>query len=515
MDHVFDVAIIGGGINGCGCAADAAIRGLSVVLCEQDDIASKTSSKSTKLIHGGLRYLEQFDFSLVKKALDERQKLLQLAPHLVHPMPFVLPHQKNMRPVWELRIGLFLYDYLSHNNKLPHTKLIRRNQQSTYFSPLAKQLNKGFLYYDCATDDARLTLANAMQAKEHGATIMTHTTLTHAEVIENQWLLSLQPTSGLPFQIKAKTVINTSGPWVGAVNQLLNIPLEHTLSLVKGSHLVVQKLYEGEHAYMLQNDDQRIVFAIPYHGFTMVGTTDVVFSGELDNISIEPSEIDYLCSIINQNFNKKIHEKDIINTWSGTRTLLSIGGKTPSTLSRDYAYHYTNQPAPAITVYGGKITTYRQLALQTVNQLREIFPNLPNSRTDITPLPGAKTDTMTFAEYQHYAHQKYPWLDEKTIARYLKSFGTRTEQILKGCNETSDLGICFTDTLYQVEVDYLIQEEWASNGDDILWRRSKLGLTIDAMGKKTLEAYVLNAKKNAAHNKPYCYARGDFNEIFP
>ena len=515
MKHVFDVAIIGGGINGCGCAADAALRGLSVLLCEQDDLASKTSSKSTKLIHGGLRYLELLDFSLVKKALDERQKLLQLAPHLVRPLPFLLAHQKNMRPIWLLRLGLFLYDHLSLTNKLPRSKLIRRNQENIYFSPLAEQLNQGFLYYDCVTDDARLTLANAMQAKEHGATILPHTKLIQSEVIDNQWRLTFEPEDAPKFQIRAKAVINTSGPWVGAVSELLHIPLMHTMLLVKGSHIVIPKLYEGEHAYMLQNNDQRIVFAIPYHGYTMVGTTDVVFSGDLDNICIDPSEIDYLCAIVSQNFNNKLHKKDIIDTWSGARTLLSVAGKTPTALSRDYTYHYSKLPAPAITVYGGKITTYRQLAIHTIDQLQNIFKNLPKSRSHNTPLPGATTGKMTFSEFKTYANQKYHWLDEATKTRYLNNYGTRTKKILSGCTEMADLGICFSPTLYQIEVDYLLKEEWASNSEDILWRRTKLGLHIDDKGKKALEDYLVTIEQPPKENTPYCYVKGDFDETFP
>ena len=491
MEQVFDVAIIGGGINGCGCAADAALRGLSVFLCEQDDLASKTSSKSSKLIHGGLRYLENFDFSLVKKALHERQKLLQLAPHLVHPMPFVIPYQKNMRPLWMLRAGLFLYDHLSTANKLPHSKLFHRQQQPTYFEPLEQQLTKGFLFYDCATDDARLTVANALQAKEHGATIMPHTKLVRADVKDGQWIITLQDKTAKTFQIKAKTVINTTGPWVTKVNQLLKIPLEHAISLVKGSHIVVNKLYEGEHAYMLQHSDKRIVFTIPYLGHTLVGTTDVPFLGDLNELYIEPSEIEYLFAIIKQYFNKQLHESDIITSWSGLRPLLSNSSKSPSTLSRDYSYHFSNHPAPAVTVYGGKITTYRLLAVQAVNQLRKIFPNLTNSPTNITPLPGAILGSMNFTDYQLYAHQTYTWLDTETKDRYLKTYGTRTEKILAGCTQMTDLGRCFTPTLYQIEVDYLLQEEWAMHCDDILWRRTKLGLTIKNSEKTALADYLI------------------------
>lgn len=491
MEQVFDVAIIGGGINGCGCAADAALRGLSVVLIEQDDLASKTSSKSSKLIHGGLRYLENYDFSLVKKALDERQKLFQLAPHLVHPLPFVLPHQKNMRPLWVLRLGLMLYDHLSRANTLPSSTLVHREKQPVYFSPLTKLLNKGFLFYDGTADDARLTITNAMQAREHGATIMLHTKLIDAQVINQQWQLSLQPKTGAPIQINAKAVINTAGPWVETVNRLLQIPSAHPMTLVKGSHLIVPKLYEGSHAYMLQHPDKRIVFTIPYHGCTLIGTTDIPFSGCPDKICIDASELNYLCTLINQYFNKQLDKSDIITTWSGVRPLLSDTHKTPSALSRDYAYHYVNTPAPAVTVYGGKITTYRQLAIQAVNELRELFPNLPDSSTGSTPLPGATTKTMCFTEYQSYARQKYAWLEENTKERYLNHYGTHTETILAGCHNMADLGLCFTPTLYQVEVDYLVEKEWASSSEDILWRRTKLGLAIDEQGKKALNDYLL------------------------
>lgn len=495
MKKVFDVAVIGGGINGCGVAADAALRGLSVVLLEQDDLASKTSSSSSKLIHGGLRYLENRDFSLVKKAIDERQKLLELAPHLITPLPFVLPHQNSMRPFWLLRVGLFLYDHLSRSNKLPHTELISRDQNPSYFKPLSKPLNKGFLYYDCKTDDARLTIVNAIQAALHGAVILPHKKLIGAEVIQNQWQLTLQCKTVSPIHIHAKTVINTAGPWVGAVNQLLNIPLEHALRLIKGSHLVMPKLYEGDHAYLLQHSDKRIVFVIPYHGYSMLGTTDVDFSGDPTDIHIDASEIDYLLTLINLYFNQHLNEKDIITTWSGVRPLLSAKGKNPSTLSRDYTYHYTNRPAPAVTVYGGKITTYRQLALETINQLRVVFPDLPDSKTHMTPLPGATTQTMGFTEYQQYANKKYIWLDDSTSDRLLGCYGTRMEDILVGCTKMSDMGLCFSPTLYQVEVDYLIKNEWAESCEDILWRRTKLGLSMDDKGKRALTNYLLKLKE--------------------
>jgi glycerol-3-phosphate dehydrogenase len=489
-DQVFDVAIIGGGINGCGCAADAALRGLSVLLVEQGDIASKTSSKSSKLIHGGLRYLEHYDFGLVKKALNERQKLLKLAPHLVHPLAFVLPYKKNLRPAWLLRIGLFLYDHLSFVNRLPRSKFIRRAKYPDYFQPLFPSLDKGFLYYDCATDDARLTMANALQAKEHGATIMPQTTLTQANIIDGQWVLTLQNKENITFQLKAKTIINTAGPWVNNVSHLLNTPLYESLSFVKGSHIVTEKLYEGDQAYILQHDDQRIVFVIPYHGYSLIGTTDILFSGDLTTITIDDQEINYLFSVVHHYFNKELCEKNIITTWSGVRCLLSEANTKPSALSRDYVYHLTQLPAPAITVYGGKITTYRQLAVQVVDRLKACFPQLPASSTSCTPLPGATYKTMDFAAYKSHAEKKYHWLDKATRERYLETYGTRMEQFLAQCNHTNELGQCFGPTLYQVEVDYLIREEWALGAEDILWRRTQLGLIISELERGGLENYI-------------------------
>lgn len=495
MGQLFDVAIIGGGINGCGCAADAALRGLSVVLCDEDDLASKTSSKSSKLIHGGLRYLEHFDIHLVKSALSERQKLMKLAPHLVHPLAFVLPYQKDMRPLWVLRVGLFLYDHLCRLNKLPHSQLLRRNSEPNYFTALNAEINKGFLFYDCSTDDARLTILNALQAKEHGANILPNSQLIHAEVINHQWHLTLKTKTNETLNITAKTLINASGPWVSSINQRLNIPLTHTMTLLKGSHIVVPKLYEGDYAYMLQNDDKRIIFAIPYHGYTLVGTTEVDFIGDLEDIRIDASEIDYLCASINRYFNKTIRATDIVNTWSGIRPLLSAPGKSASALSRDYDYHYTDQPAPAVTIYGGKITTYRQLATKVIDTLNAIFPNLPRSITDKVPLPGATIRTMSFDEYCGYALKKYSWLEKATLNRYLMSYGTRTERFLSECNQLSDLGTCFTPSLYQREVDYLVEEEWAQNSEDILWRRTKLGLITGDKEKNSLSDYLSAIKK--------------------
>lgn len=492
MTSIYDVAIIGGGINGCGCAADAALRGLSVVLCEQDDLASKTSSGSTKLIHGGLRYLEYYDFGMVKKALDERQILLEQAPYLIHPLPLVLPHKKHMRPAWLLRTGLYLYDHLSRNNTLPNTQTLKRSRQPMYFTPLKEMIQKGFLFYDACTDDARLVLANALQAKAHGAELLTRTTLIGAEVQNGHWTLSLQASTGNITHIQAKSVINAAGPWVQSVNELLKQSSVCEQTLVKGSHIVVPKLYTGHHAYVLQHEDKRIVFVIPYHGHTMIGTTDVLFTGTPDNVKIETDEIDYLLALVNQYFTHTLTSADIIHHWSAVRPLLSEAGKPPRAISRDYAFDYQSQPAPTVTLCSGKLTTYRQLAMYAVDLLEAIFKDLPPSRTASTPLPGSQFNTMNFTQYQAYAKETYHWLEQTTLERYLKTYGTRTEQLLKSCQTRTDLGQHFGQGLYQIEIEFLIQEEWAETLEDILWRRTKLGLLLDRDQIDILNSYFLN-----------------------
>lgn len=501
-DRIFDVVVIGGGINGAGIAADAALRGLSVLLCEQGDLASQTSSSSSKLIHGGVRYLEQFHFKLVKKALNERALLHRLAPHLVQPIPMIIPHQSNVRKAWWIRAGLFIYDHLSAANRLPHSRFVQRTSlqpTSNYFTPLKEGLSNGFLFYDCKTDDARLTLSNAVQATMNGATIVTQTTFIDAKPRNSHWQLRLETGSGQIIPIQARSIINATGPWVLEVNKRLGIPDDHhhSLSFVKGSHLVVHKLYDGEHAYVLQQDDQRIVFVIPFQGHSLIGTTEIPIKAPIRDVSIEPSEIDYLLSMIHRYFRRPIAHSDIITHWSGIRPLLvqpssqsSHRNDHPSHLSREYACVFSNQPAPVVTIYGGKITTYRRLAQEAVDHLSTIFPNLPASTTHKTMLPGAQFGEMTLAQYQSYAKETYHWLNQPTMDRYFKTYGTRMEMILASCHRESDLGLCFFDTLYQVEIDYLIQHEWATSLDDVLWRRTKLGLIMKNHDHQQLVDYI-------------------------
>jgi glycerol-3-phosphate dehydrogenase len=490
MANIFDVAIIGGGINGCGCAADAALRGLSVVLFEQDDLAGKTSSCSTKLIHGGLRYLEYFEFGLVKKALDERQVLLNNAPHLVHPLALVLPYQKHMRPAWLLRLGLFLYDHLSHKNKLPKCESITSTKTPDLFSPLDGAVNNAFLFYDGATDDARLTISNALQAQQHGASIRPYERVVHTEPSAQGWKLTIKPQHGATYQIHAKSLINATGPWIGETAPLTHISLDHTLSLVKGSHIVVPKLYEGSQAYFLQHEDKRVVFVIPYHGHSMIGTTDIPFTGLLQSTQITQQEIKYLITLVNSYFKTKVHAGDIVQSWSGVRPLLAAKDKSASALSRDYHYQLDLTPAPIVTILGGKITTYRQLSEDVVNQLQQVFPKLGPSVTKDTILPGSSWNSMSFIDYERYAKTKYAWLNADLLNRYLFSYGSNTELFLSSCTDLNTLGTHYGSSLYQVELDYLIEKEWARNLDDILLRRTKLGLVMNEDDKRAIQAYL-------------------------
>ncbi len=504
MDKVFDVAIIGGGINGCGCAADAALRGLSVVLLEQDDLASKTSSSSTKLIHGGLRYLENYEFKLVKKAIIERQRLFDLAPHLVHPQALILPYEKHMRPAWFLRAGLFLYDHLSRKNRLPRCRTVDRQHDTPYFSSLKEKLKRGFLFYDGAADDARLTIMNALQAQNHGAVIKNYTKVIHTQVINNIWQLTVRPTSGPTYLIHAKTLINAAGPWVKAIEQLTQTSSKQKVSLVKGSHIIVPKIYEGDHAYFLQHQDKRIIFVIPYHGFSLIGTTDVPLIEEPSDVSISDEEIDYLIDLTNAYFKTKISKKDIFYTWSGVRALLGNEQKEARTLSRDYEYQFHLEPAPILTLFGGKITTYRQLAEDAINQLAPVFPHLKPSTTSTMPLPGATFGQMNFQDYSLYAKKKYQWMETDLFNHYLSTYGSCMEKFLGQCANEKCLGKKFGDYLYQKEIDYLMQEEWARNIEDILKRRTKLDLTMDMDSRQELACYIerITSSHHPAQTEP-------------
>lgn len=485
MEKPFDIAIIGGGINGCGCAAEAALRGLSVVLCEKKDLASQTSSSSSKLIHGGLRYLEQYDFLLVKKALNERQTLQKIAPHLVYPLQFILPKRVNLRSLWVIRLGLFIYDHLSKINRLPRSQYVNRKNHPLYFKPLLPSIYQGFSYYDCMTDDSRLTIANALQAHIHGASILTNTEVISTSIIDGLWNLTIKTNNQNPRIIKSKALINAAGPWVESINDMLKIPNQHQLSLVKGSHIVLNKLYEGNHAYVLQNDDKRIVFTIPYFGKTLIGTTDISLKGPVENPVISDAETEYLLNLVGEYFQHKPSKNEIILSWSGIRPLIAAPHKNASNLSRDYLYHYSTAPSPNVTIYGGKITTYRILSEEVINQFQPFFPSMGPSITKNTLLPGGEL----------IDDNQYHWLDKKILDHYITTYGSRINLLLHDCNNMDDLGDHFGGLLYQREVDYLLDFEWATTVDDVLWRRTKLGVDFIAHNRQKLEHYILTKER--------------------
>ena len=490
MDQ-FDIVIVGGGINGAGCAADAALRGLSVLLCEQDDLASKTSSHSSQLIHGGLRYLEYFDFKLVKKALEERQRLLTIAPHIVHPLPFVLPHHPQGRSPWLISIGLYLYDYLSKSQQLPKHQSISRRHMPHYFQPLLETLDQAHLFYDCKTDDARLVIHNTLQAKAHGAVIKTNTALIKAEAQDNLWHLVFQSKDGSQTQVQARALINAAGSAVQQVNMLGNIPTTMNITLIQGSHLIVPRLYQGQHAYLLQDIGKRIIFTIPYHhAYTLIGTTEIPYDPKTDQIQMKPIESEYLCAIVKRYFKKTITPEDCLESTCGVRTLVSHKNKNVTALSRDIAYHFSSQPAPVVSIYSGKITTYRELSEEVINSLRTVFPNMPASATATTPLIGATYDHMNFTEFKNHFNHTYSWLNPTLKMRYLETYGAQAEKILQGATNIKELGQEFGHTLYEAEVNYLIQEEWAQTAEDILWRRTKLGLALDQEKTQKLMKYL-------------------------
>jgi len=483
----FDLVVIGGGINGVAIATDAAGRGLKVALVEMSDLASATSSASSKLIHGGLRYLEHYEFRLVGEALAEREVLLKNAPHLVAPMRFRLPHRPHLRPAWMIRAGLFLYDNLGKRVSLPGSHGVRFGPEA----PLKAEMKTGFEYSDCAVDDARLVLTNALLAKQHGAVIYTRTRCTQAESNDQGWTVSLQDQTSR-FQIQSKALVNAAGPWVGELfKQQLHREAPRSVRLVKGSHIVVPKIYPEDHAYMLQNRDKRIVFVIPYQeNYSMIGTTDVDYQGDPSQVRIDEDEINYLCDIVNQHFKRSISPTDVINTWSGVRPLVEDESSDAQAVTRDYTIELDqSEPnAPLLSVFGGKLTTYRKLGQAAMTQLKPFFANMGDNWTMEAVLPGGD-----FTSRQALAEQltaQWPWLNSAIIKRWVRSYGTRCQEIMADKTELAQMGIEFGHGLYQAEVDYMIAQEWALTVEDILWRRSKLGLCFSAAQQQLLQEYL-------------------------
>lgn len=488
MNPVVDLAIIGGGINGAGIAADAAGRGLSVYLCEAKDFASATSSASSKLIHGGLRYLEHYEFRLVREALSERETLMHKAPHLIKPMRFILPHRPHLRPAWMIRSGLFLYDNIGGREELPKSKGYKFTPENT---PFNESINQGFEYSDCTVDDSRLVVANVQFAAEKGAVIDNHTRCEKAFREGDHWVINTYDTLNDEHKtIRARALINASGPWAQSfIEQQLKQKSPRSIRLIKGSHIIVPKQEIGEKAFILQNEDKRIVFVIPYlDEYTLIGTTDKAFEGDVRNIAIDQEETDYLLKVYNDHFKTPIKTEDIIAAYSGARPLCDDESDDPSAMTRDYTLEVADEEGqlPLLSIFGGKITTYRRLAESALKLLQPYFPDAQTPWSHTGTLPGGEN----WVEFQNSVEEKFTWLPKALRQRYVNQFGSRTETLLKGCQNLQDLGEDFGQNLHAIEVDYLMDFEWASCADDVLKRRTKLYLKADKIDIAALDAYI-------------------------
>jgi glycerol-3-phosphate dehydrogenase len=491
---VFDLAIIGGGINGCGIARDAAGRGLSVFLCEKDDLANGTSSASTKLIHGGLRYLEYYEFRLVREALREREVLLNAAPHIIWPLRFILPHHKGLRPAWLIRLGLFLYDHIGGRKILPGTTQVNL-LTDVAGEVLKSNFSMGFEYSDCWVMDSRLVVLNGMDAAAKGATIRTHCPLTEATRTGKTWQLNcLDKATGENFQLQAKVLINASGPWLdGLSNHISHTRTKEHIRMVKGSHIIVNRLFDHERAYIFQNADGRIIFAIPYENdFTLIGTTDEDFHGQPDKVHISPEEIDYLCRAASEYFLREISPKDVVSTFSGIRPLFDDGKSEAKAATRDYVIKLDtgNDEAPLLSIYGGKITTYRKLAESVLAKISPFLPKMEKEWTEQSVLPGGDFRPGDFNHEVRELMHRCPVLSLQLATRLFRTYGTRASQMTEGIRDTSDLGDAFGHDLYGFEVDYLIAGEWARCAQDVLWRRTKMGLFLSVAEAERLDGYI-------------------------
>lgn len=498
-DFDCDVLVIGGGINGVGIARDAAGRGLRVILCEKDDLAAHTSSASSKLIHGGLRYLEYFEFSLVRKALQEREVLMRLAPHIISARRFIMPHQAHLRSQWLIRAGLCLYDHLARRELLPASSGIDLRAHVAG-SALKAEMVDGFEYSDAWVDDARLVVLNAVSAAELGAQIWCRTQCLNLQRRDSGWSAELANYQGIQRTVRAHAVVNASGAWAAELQHRYSPSLPRKeLRLVQGSHIVVKRLFEHDYAYIFQNRDGRIVFALPYESeYTLVGTTDLEFAGDQNQPVISTAEIDYLLDLCNHYFQKQIGAKDVIWSYSGVRPLVDDGKSDAKAITRDYRLELDQSGAPILHIFGGKITTYRRLAEQACDQLLAALGRSHQSWTAHAVLPGgdlfqaepSKQNVKGFEQFVEQSCHTYPFLPRDLVRRYAKSYGTRLHRILKECTSMERLGDEVLRGLYQVEIEYLRSDEFAVTAQDILWRRTKLGLHYGQEATSVLEAWL-------------------------
>src|ERR1700684_4161759 len=509
LDRIFDLLVIGGGVNGCGIARDAAGRGNSVFLCEMNDLASGTSSWSTKLVHGGLRYLEYYEFRLVREALIEREILWQIAPHIIRPLRFVLPHHDGLRPAWLLRLGLFLYDHIGGRHRLPPTRSggLARDEVGKPLVP--NRYHKGFEYSDCFVDDARLVVLTARDAANRGAEIRTRSRAAEIRQADGIWEVTLENVvNGERSTVRARILVNAGGPWVEQVLASgAGVNARAKVRLVQGSHIVVHKLYDHDRAYMFQNSDGRIVFAIPYQDdFTLIGTTDRDYEGDPSKVKASAEEIKYLCESVSEYLAKPVKPEDVVWTYSGVRPLYDDGASEAKAATRDYVFELdTPGGAPLLSIYGGKITAYRRLAEEALQRL-EPYLRSAAPREDLkarqgwtakSPLPGGDMDVSAIPALTAELQRSYPFLDTAHANRLAHAYGTRAGKMLGNAKSLDDLGQSFGATLTEREVRYLMSSEWACTADDIVWRRSKLGLRLSAGEIAAIDDWI------AAHRVPF------------
>lgn len=500
-DALHDLAVIGGGINGCGLARDAAGRGASVFLCDMDDPGGGTSSASTKLVHGGLRYLEHYEFRLVRESLAEREILWRVAPHLVAPMRFVLPHHRGLRPAWLLRLGLFLYDHIGARAALPASRGLDLARHVAGRALKPGLFSRGFEYSDCRVDDARLVIANARDAAERGATIAPRTKAVAARRVDDVWALTVEETeTGARRDIRARVLVNAAGPWVARALDETSARPRAPVRLVQGAHIVVRKLFDHAFAYIFQTGDGRVVFAIPYlDDFTLIGTTDRDFDGDPRAARASDAEVAYLCNAANEYFVRRLTPADVVWSFAGVRPLADDGAGDAKSATRDYVFDLDAEAgrAPLLTIIGGKLTTYRRLAESALDKLAPWLPNLGAAWTRDAPLPGGDFARDGLAGVVADLRARFPFLAQDHAARLARAYGTRAPRVLGGAKTFADLGAHFGATLTQAEVRYLIDQEWARTAGDVLWRRTKLGLFIDAAGAAALAAFMAEARAGA------------------
>jgi glycerol-3-phosphate dehydrogenase len=493
----FDLLVVGAGINGAGIARDAAGRGLKVLIVEQGDIASATSQWSTKLIHGGLRYLEQYEFRLVHESLAEREVVLRQAPHLVEPLSFVLPHEPHLRPAWMLRAGLFLYDHLGRRETLPRSFGVNLSR-TPWGAGLKPKFGKGFVYSDARVDDARLVVANVMDAALHEAEVRVHTALVSArrerDAAGSVWHATLRNDAGATSEVKAKALVNAAGNWVKRVRDSINgTQSKEGIRHIKGSHIVVPRVHDGAHAYILQNADNRIVFVIPYQDrYSLIGTTDIAVDA-YERPAISDQEIDYLLDLANTYLAQPLARSDVVWTYSGVRPLYDDGSADPSSVTRDYVFKLDaegGRGAAALSIYGGKITTYRKLAEHALQELTPFLPPMSPRWTAHAVLPGGDLPPGGIAELMGELSGRYSALPEEVVRGLAHRHGTAAMLILGDARTPSDMGEYFGQGLTAGEIDYLVDEEWARTGEDVLWRRTKCGLGMPQANRDRVAAYV-------------------------